>query len=230
MSVKTGKQCSFTPCIPGMFTKEVSHRDLGKLKLGLSISSSRPTSSSSLDIRYMLVLPWLIGWTPLAPGRASPLVFTFLLNDKKQSIHPAPSSRTPCATHDQDACDLIFRCRDKFSHKGDAGRTLPALLVERSGERFDGACKARCIDSGESTQLLFTGVNNALLGLAQRCWGNVFYQIFYSRVRLKNRHSPFIIGMMNRLCSAWASQPSNLASRLKALRVAERNVASSRLS
>ncbi len=227
MSVKTGKQYSFTPCIPGMFTKEVFHGELGKLKLGLSISSKNSTSSSSLDIRYMLVLPWLIGWTPLAPGRTSPLGFTFFLDVKKQSIHPAPSPR---AALDQDACDLIFRCRDKFSHKGDAGRILPALLVERSDERFDGACKARCIDSGESTQLLFTGVNNALLGLVQRCRGNVVHQIFYSQVRLKNRHSPFIIGMMNRLCSAWASQPSNLASRLKALRVAERNLASSRLS
>ena len=197
---------------------------LRKLKLGLLSFSIRYINTGVLNTCYVFVLPWFIGWTPLAPGRASPLGFTFFLDVNKQPIHPAPSPR---AALDQDVCDLIFRCCDKFSPAGDAGRILPALLVERSGEHSDGACKARCIDSGESIHLLFTRVNKSLPGLICFCMGKKRHQIFYLLTHIKNRNSPFIIGMIHRLCSAWALHPAKIPSRLNALRVAERNIAMS---
>lgn len=218
----TGKQHSFTSRIPSMFTKGVYHDSLKKLKLGLLILSIRFTNTGALNICHVFVLPWFFGWTPLAPGRSSPLGFTFLLDVKKQPIHPAPSPR---AALDQDACDLIFCYRNKFSPAGDAGRILPALLVERSGEHCDGACKARCNDSGESPQLLFARANKSLLGLICFCRGKKRHQIFYSLLRLKNRNSPFIIGMIHWLCAAWALHPAKMPSRLKALRVTARNIA-----
>ena len=191
---------------PATFANSVRHLEFFDSAYSLNIHRRISTHQNS--------------WTPLLVGGLHPLGLAFLLNVEEQPIHPAPSPRVAL---DQDTLKEITLPL-YHSPRGDAGRIIPAILVERSGEHFDGAYKAHCIDSRESTQFISAGADTSLLGLFCFYWGKKRQQIFYALSRIKNRNSLSLSGVRFRLHFAWATCPSNFALRLNALRVAERNL------